>query len=158
MRRMNTAPLLGILLALGFGPAAAQDAVVIYRCTDASGAVTVQNDVACPKGSRQEKRVIETATPAPVVPVAPTAPVPLVAAEAPAGPEVPAVIESPPNPDAIDVPPVPVDQRTPPPPLFACKTWNREEYFSDAATPAQRRPSIPAQSSPQAPGTATRSP
>ena len=138
MRRMNTAPLLGILLAVGFGPATAQDAVVIYRCTDASGAVTVQNDVACPKGSRQEKRVIETATPAPVVPVAPTAPVPLVAAEAPTGPEVPAVIESPPNPDAIDVPPVPVDQRTPPPPLFACKTWNREEYFSDAATPAQR--------------------
>ena len=29
--------------------------VVIYRCTDASGALTVQNAVPCPKGSKQDK-------------------------------------------------------------------------------------------------------
>lgn len=142
MRRMTLACLgVGLLLAAGAWTAAAQDAVVIYRCTDASGAVTVQNDVACPKGSKQQRRVIETATPPAPAPVAPPAPVPLVAVE-----ETPDTVE--PTPvveiedettelDAED-PPVPPAERTPPPPLFACKTWNREEYFSDAATPAQR--------------------
>ena len=33
--------------------------LVIYRCTDASGAVTVQNDQRCPAGSREERRVID---------------------------------------------------------------------------------------------------
>ena len=133
----------GVALALALGAtalakpnlAAAQDSVVIYRCTDASGAVTVQNDMRCPKGSRQERRVIETAAPPPYTPpVAPPAPPPLVAAEP--QPE-PTVIEAPPAGEPVDAP-IPLDERTPPPPLFACKTWNREEYFSDSATPAQR--------------------
>ena len=42
------------------------------------------------------------------------------------------------TPDAPSDPPVPLAERTPPPPLFACKTWNRDEYFSDSTTPAQR--------------------
>lgn len=117
-------------------PAAAQDSVVIYRCTDASGAVTVQNDVRCPKGSRQERRVIETAAPAPYTPpVPPPAPVPLVAAESP---PAATVITAPPADAKPADAPIPLAERTPPPPLFACKTWNREEYFSDSATPIER--------------------
>ena len=42
----------------------AQD-VVIYRCTDACGALTVQNDVPCPKGTKQQKQVIQPPPPMP---------------------------------------------------------------------------------------------
>lgn len=114
--------------------ASAQDSVVIYRCTDASGAVTVQNDVRCPAGSRQERRVIETATP-PQAPVPTPAPVmPLASAEPPLAPMP---IESPPAEVLADAP-VPLAERGPPPPLFACKTWDREEYLSDDPIPAER--------------------
>ncbi len=130
----------GFALALAFvatafatpSLASAQDAVVIYRCTDASGAVTVQNDVACPGGSEQQRRVIEPATPAaPYTPPAPPAPV--LAAEPP-----PAVIEPPSATEAAVDDMIPIAEREPPPALFACKTWNREEYFSDDAVPAER--------------------
>lgn len=109
--------------------AAAQDSVVIYRCTDSSGAVTVQNDVRCPKGSQQQRRVIETAAPAPYTPPVPSS--------APSPPPPPVVLEAPPAEQSAEAP-IPLAERTPPPPLFACKTWNREEYFSDSATPAER--------------------
>ena len=39
--------------------------VVIYRCTDAFGALTVQNDVPCPKGTKQQKQVIQPPPPMP---------------------------------------------------------------------------------------------
>ena len=32
--------------------------VVIYRCTDAAGHVTIQNDLACPKGTRQQRQTL----------------------------------------------------------------------------------------------------
>src|SRR5690606_8957723 len=41
------------------GPLLAQDAPVIYRCTGADGAVTIQNDTPCPAGSKQEIRRIQ---------------------------------------------------------------------------------------------------
>ena len=131
-------PIIALAIALGFmAPATAQDAVVIYRCTDASGAVTVQNDVRCPRGSREERRVIETAAPPPYTPpVEPPVPAPEPAPPTEPTP-VPTVIETPAS-DTPPDPPVPPAERTPPPPLFACKTWNREEYFSDSTTPAQR--------------------
>jgi hypothetical protein len=56
-------------LMLLAAPAAHADEVVIYRCTDAAGALTVQN-MPCPKGSRQQvKRMPALAT----VPMAPAA-------------------------------------------------------------------------------------
>jgi len=113
-------------------PGFARQSVVIYRCTDASGAVTVQNDIACPKGSQQQRRVIETETPPYSPPPPPAAPAPLVAAEPV---PVPTVLETPP---ANAPPPIPPAERTAPPPLFACKTWNREEYLSDDPVPAER--------------------
>jgi len=142
MRRLSmasAASALLVVLAAVAPPVPARQSVVIYRCTDASGAVTVQNDVACPKGTQQQRRVIET-EPAPHTPPAPpgtpTAPAPLVAiAPMPA----PSVIESPPTDSPAEVPPpLPLAERNAPPPLFACKTWNREEYLSDDPVPAER--------------------
>ena len=49
-----------LLLAASAMPARA--VVVIYRCTDASGAVTVQNDTPCPKGSKQKVQEVEAPT------------------------------------------------------------------------------------------------
>ena len=47
--------LLGLLLC---APLAIADEVVFYRCTDASGALTLQN-MPCPKGEKQEKKVMQ---------------------------------------------------------------------------------------------------
>jgi len=57
MHRSPTAPacLLLALLALFAGTA---HATTIYRCTDAKGSVTMQNDTPCPAGSKQEVRQI----------------------------------------------------------------------------------------------------
>ncbi|MEG3183605.1 DUF4124 domain-containing protein [Novilysobacter erysipheiresistens] len=139
MSRARAASALGLMLATVSAPGLAQQSVVIYRCTDASGAVTVQNDVACPKGSQQQRRVIETEAPPytpPAPPAAPAEPAPLVAVvPMPA----PSVIEPPPADATVDLPPpIPLAERTAPPPLFACKTWNREEYLSDDPVPAER--------------------
>ena len=55
MRRwLMTTLLLGVATA-------AHGQVVIYRCTDASGALTIQNNTPCPKGSTQQRRVVEAA-------------------------------------------------------------------------------------------------
>lgn len=59
LRTRGAAACLITLLALAETSAA--EKVVIYRCTDASGAVTLQNDKPCPPGSRQEKRTVESA-------------------------------------------------------------------------------------------------
>lgn len=119
-----------LLAALLLGDAiAANGNVVIYRCTATDGALTLQNNVPCPKGTRQEKRVIASppsapayvpaTTPAPAAPAA--APAPL--AKAPAAPEV-AIIA------AAD--------RLPPPALFRCNTYDNDSYLSDTGTPAPR--------------------
>ena len=50
-------------IALSAMQTASAQGVVIYRCTDANGALTIQNDTPCPKGSKQDRRVME-ATPA----------------------------------------------------------------------------------------------
>ncbi|QSX74033.1 DUF4124 domain-containing protein [Lysobacter arenosi] len=130
-----------LLLLLAVAPFA-QAQVVIYRCTDASGAVTMQNGTPCPKGSTEVKRAVEAApsqsraqflsgstTPAPVAPVAPppaaapAAATPVAAAPAPAAPAVPATDRG---------------LRTPPPPLFECRTWEGHRYLGDDAQPPPR--------------------
>jgi len=40
--------------------ARAQDEILIYRCVDASGGVTLQNDVPCPAGTQQTVKKIGT--------------------------------------------------------------------------------------------------
>jgi len=105
--------------------------VVIYRCTDAFGALTVQNDVPCPKGSKQKKQVIEAPPPMPayrppprVEPVAPSLPAATAPAAAPAGdPAVPTVADA---------------DRLPPPALFQCNTYDNDSYLSENGSPPQR--------------------
>lgn len=123
---LRATALLACLLAWpGVSPAQ----VVIYRCTDAGGAVTLQNDRPCPKGSQQQKRTIETPPPAP--PPAFVAPVPATPA-APASTPAPVPAAAPAAKPAEDV------ARTPPPPLFECRTQGGDRYLSEEAQPPPR--------------------
>jgi hypothetical protein len=112
------------LLVLGgwASVAAAQNEIVIYRCVDAAGAVTLQNDVPCPKGSQQTVRRV---APLPVrTPPPPAAAAPPVAAPAPAAPPAPTIAD-------VAAPAV----RSAPPPLFRCRTWDDRDYLGDSSEP-----------------------
>lgn len=144
-----------LALALLAGAAAAQDALVIYRCTDAGGAVTVQNDRPCPKGSRQQKRTVTPAPstapasrPAPrtdtaTIPPAGTPTIPLPAtpsrpATAPATATVPPLTTGVPTGDLAAIAPTAATDRAPPPALFQCRTVGDSLYLSENGTPAPR--------------------
>ena len=114
--------------------AASVDATTIYRCTDANGAVTMQNDTPCAPGMKQEVRTIGEL---------PTAPAPAPrAAEAPVsqGPPPGARFELVRGPvdGALPTSSVPEAERAPPPPLFQCRTWDEESYLTESATPETR--------------------
>jgi hypothetical protein len=121
------------LLALA-ASARAQQQDTIYRCTDARGALTIQNGTPCPKGSRQETQVIEAPTvipryvPPPEIVTSAPEPEPTPPAESPA-------IERPRSP-----PPAAIADadRLPPPPLFRCSTWENTSYLSEDAEPRPR--------------------
>jgi hypothetical protein len=110
--------------------------VVIYRCTDAGGAVTVQNDTPCPKGSKQTRRVIDT--PPPGEAPAPVAAMPAIVPD----PVVPAPAPEPPSPvvppDPASAAAQPDGERLPPPPIFECTTYDNDRYLSDDGTPSER--------------------
>lgn len=125
-----------------FACGAAQAAgVVIYRCTDASGALTVQNDMPCPKGARQQKQVIRAPAPMPAYlparapvaspePAAATTPAPAVNASAPVPGEPAAATSAAATADA---------QRLPPPALYRCNTFDNDRYLSEDNAPAPVR-------------------
>ncbi|HET7127161.1 MAG TPA: DUF4124 domain-containing protein [Lysobacter sp.] len=120
------------LSVIALVPARAE--VVIYRCTDANGAVTVQNDTPCPKGSKQTRRVVETptssATPAYVETPA-IAPEPI--------PTIPTIPTPMPQPvAATPASTIPDGERLPPPPIFECTTYDNDRYLSDDGTPSER--------------------
>lgn len=139
----------------------AADAVVIYRCTDANGAVTIQNDTPCPRGSRQEKRTMQTADSV-AEPAARTAPAisadtraetsatPTVDATATTSPPMPPSPSAAANPAAVPAiaspatnaaptdATVPVAERLPPPVLYECRTYDDDTYLSENGTPQQR--------------------
>jgi len=130
---MRWPPFIVLLLAaplLAGGAAMARDSVVIYRCTDASGALTIQNDVPCPAGSRQDRRVIANVAPASPSP-APTVPRP--------------VATLPAKPPATPVAPIPGTdrERLPPPLLFECRTFDDSRYLNDDGTPPERCAPLP---------------
>lgn len=138
-RWLPAAALLGAIVCVPALTASAQDTVVIYRCTDASGALTIQNGTPCPKGSKQERRVMDAA-PAALAPAAVHPPAP-----ASARPATPAVVNPPP---AAVPPPPPIapepettiadSDRLPPPWLYECRTYNEDTYFSEVGAPAPR--------------------
>lgn len=105
--------------------------IVIYRCTDTAGRVAIQNDVACPKGTKQQRQAIEAPPPAPAYVPAPP--------EAATDTTTPATAEKPEQPtkaadDADAAPLVP----GPPPQLYACRTWDERDLLTEDATPAER--------------------
>ena len=104
----------------------------IYRCTDARGALTIQNGTPCPKGSRQQVQTIE----APMVIPRYEAP-PAIVTRVPEPPPEPAPVE-PERPQAP--PPARLDdaQRLPPPPLYQCNTWDNDRYLSEDPEPKPR--------------------
>lgn len=117
------------VLLLAFDAFAAQR-VVLYRCTNASGAVMVQNDVPCKKGEKQEKRVVE-APPPPPLPA--PAPAPTVMPVAPVPPPAPvATIKPAPANDLAAA------NRLPPPALYQCHTFDNDSYLSDNGSPPPR--------------------
>lgn len=149
-----------VLLALALAVApGARAQTVLYRCTDAGGVVTLQNDTPCPAGSRQEKRVVQgvsaapfprplapataagqdeaplrQATPAPAISAPSAAPGesgPQPAAAAPAGAAPSPVL---PLPEAQ----TPAAERLPPPPLYRCNTVQNDSYLSDTPEPKPR--------------------
>lgn len=129
---MRLRPSLLLACCLALAPAAPVRAqsqqVVIYRCTDAAGNVTLQNDVACPAGARQQRQVIDAPPPLP--------------AYVPREQRMPAVVadEEARTDAAIQQalpPPVPIAERTPPPALFQCSTWDQLAYLTEATVPRE---------------------
>jgi hypothetical protein len=111
-----------VLLAVPCALVRAQKSMTIYRCVDPSGAVTLQNDVPCPKGSQQSIRNVG---------VLPTLPAPPAAATLPAAKPKPSA--PPTRTEAVDqAPPV---AHNPPPPLFQCRTWDERDYFGETGEP-----------------------
>lgn len=139
------AALLGAALCASTSTAAAQGAVVIYRCTDENGAVTIQNDKPCPKGSKQQRRVMEAAPPSSAPAPAPIPPA-RASALAPAAPPPPAPAPVNPPPTATTPASAPIEpepmiadiDRLPPPWLYECRTYNDDRYFSENGNPAPR--------------------
>jgi hypothetical protein len=125
-------PLVACVL-LPAAPVAAQ--TVIYRCTDASGAVTMQNDKPCGPGMKQEIRNVGA------LPTAP-APAPKPAAAAPRNLPPPGaafeLVVGPQSEEPLPESTVAEDARQPPPPLFQCKTWDEEVYTSEDGEPEPR--------------------
>lgn len=139
-----------LLLLLLMPPSfASAEEVVFYRCTDASGALTLQN-MPCPKGHQQEKKVMQgvdtvpmgtTSAPPSVPAAAPaaatTAPADAYtpAAAAPAPTADPAILTSGPAPEAA---PIADADRLPPPVLFQCITYDKDSYITEDAEPQSR--------------------
>ncbi|HRN61181.1 MAG TPA: DUF4124 domain-containing protein [Luteimonas sp.] len=144
MRRLIVLLALALVFPPAAPPARAQDASTIYRCTAASGEVTIQNGQPCPAGSKQEIRRVE-ALPSrpPPASVAPTpaaepayTPPPLsnfVKAAGPADEEI--RTERPDLPRASRLADA---DRLPPPPIYQCETWDNDSYVSEDPAPKPR--------------------
>ncbi|HEY4530005.1 MAG TPA: DUF4124 domain-containing protein [Luteimonas sp.] len=131
-RRLPVAVLALLATAL---PAHAATPVVIYRCTDTSGALTVQNDEPCPAGSRQERTVVEPPPPMPVY--VPQSPTPAPGPAPTAAPEEPQA-QAPERPHAPAPARIADTDRLPPPPIFRCHTPGNDRYVSEDAEPQPR--------------------
>ena len=121
-----------ILLMLLLLPCAAfAQETVFYKCTDAKGAVSMQNGTPCAAGMKQEIRRIGEVR---------TVPVPAKKAPVETTPEAPVygdfVMVSGPNmkrkpaPESAELPP--------PPPLYQCRTWDGNDYLGEEEKPSPR--------------------
>ena len=111
--------------------AAVAQETVFYKCTDAKGAVSMQNGTPCAPGMKQEIRRIGEVRTVPVPAKKPSA-------EAPAAAPVYGdfVMVSGPN---MKRKPAPESAELPaPPPLFQCRTWDGNDYLGEDEKPAPR--------------------
>lgn len=126
-----------LLLALSCGISGIATAtaaeITIYRCTDASGALTLQN-APCPKGMKQEARTMQGVNSVPMAPgQTGTAPPPATAPAAPAPATTPTTgVVAPP------AAPSPDTRRLPPPVMFQCTTYDKGRYVTEDPEPASR--------------------
>ncbi|MCX7043792.1 MAG: DUF4124 domain-containing protein [Gammaproteobacteria bacterium] len=99
-------------------PAAPVETVVVHRCTDAKGRITLQ-DEPCPKGSQSESREMTRPKDPPK-----SRPVPVLA----------------PPIDALPDEPAPFARREliPPPPMYRCTSYDGIERFSESYDPNPR--------------------
>ncbi|AEO43954.1 hypothetical protein XACM_3710 [Xanthomonas euvesicatoria pv. citrumelo F1] len=141
---------------MALGSLAGAQEVAIYRCTDPTGALTVQN-MPCPKGMQQQKKLMTAPAAVPFAPGGATNPAPApampaaqpraaaqAAASAPAAPATPA---------ALPAPTVTSTSTLPPPPLFECTAHDNGRYFTEDREPATR--CLPMQTTNLAGGPAT---
>lgn len=131
MIRFASFTIAALLLA---APSTDARATTIYKCTDANGTVTMQNDKPCAPGQKQEVRQIGEL---------PTAPPPAARAQPapePTGPPPGSRFELVRGPvdDTLPESTVAKADRKPPPPLFECKTWDAETYLNETDTPEDR--------------------
>ncbi len=121
------------LMLLLMLPALAQaDEVAIYRCTDAAGTLTLQN-MPCPKGMRQEKKMMQS------VNTVPLSPAPMHgAAVGPRATAAPARSDAVPAQPVADAPAAASGERLPPPNLFQCTTRDSGSYVTEDSEPASR--------------------
>jgi hypothetical protein len=131
LRKESMRILSGVVLWLLAATAQAQ--VVIYRCTDASGALTVQNDQPCPEGSKQERTVVEPPPPMPAY-----TPAPEIVAPPPPKPEPEPIANTTERPQTPPPAAIADAQRLPPPPIYQCNTWDNDSYLSEDPAPKPR--------------------
>ncbi len=125
-----------VLITLMACPLAAfADEVVFYRCTDASGALTLQN-MPCPKGDTQVKKVVQSVNTVPGASTAPVTPRPPAPVDpAPQAPEPKQKFTT----GYTDTEAKPVEsQRLPPPVLFQCTTYDKDTYITENEEPQSR--------------------
>lgn len=123
-----------LLAAATFAHAQEPRIDTIYRCTDALGALTIQNGVPCPKGNKQEVQRIE----APMVIPSYESPPPIVTEVPEPEPESAPAAQAPERPQAPPPARLADDQRLPPPPLYQCNTWDNDHYLSEDPDPKPR--------------------
>jgi hypothetical protein len=121
-----------VLLGLAAAQPLSAQSVVIYRCTDANGALTIQNGTPCPKGSKQERRVMEAAPASPTPPF--VAPMPALKPAAPVAPARAPEPAPPPMPDRT----IADSDRLPPPWLYECRTFDDDSYLTENGNPPPR--------------------
>ena len=118
-------------------PAPAPRTLAIYRCTDAAGHVTLQNDVPCPKGSRQERQVVDVPPPLPAyVPREERRPAIVAAERAAEAAAIAAAVKPAAAGNASDA--AAPAKPGPPPALYACRAWDASEILTESATPQER--------------------
>ncbi|BBK02593.1 DUF4124 domain-containing protein [Xanthomonas campestris pv. campestris] len=121
---------------LVLAPTASAQEVAIYRCTDAQGALTVQN-MPCPKGMQQQKKLMTAPA---TMPLPSSAAAPVSARSAPARAATQAPPAAAPAPQAPAAVPTATTATSslPPPPLFECTAHDNGRYFTEDSEPATR--------------------